>query len=49
MATIFDDEIDVSIADPTDQVPEDMLDDIVEEYLRGVIFDGVRVVATAQG
>ena len=49
MATIFDDEIDVSIADPADQVPAVMLDDIVEEYLRGVIFDGVRLVAVTEG
>ena len=38
------DEIDVSIADRDDEVPLEMLDEIVAEYQRNVLCDGLRVV-----
>lgn len=39
------DEIDVTIADRADEVPMELFDEIVAEYQRNVLFDGVRVVA----
>lgn len=41
----MDEEINVAIAERADAVPLDMLDDIVAEYHRNVMFDGVRMVA----
>ena len=38
------DEIDVSIDDRDDEVPLEMLDEIVAEYQRNVLCDGLRVV-----
>ena len=38
------DEIDVSIADRDDEVPLEMLDEIVAEYQRNVLCDGLLVV-----
>ena len=38
------DEIDVTIADRDDEVPMELLDEIVAEYQRNVLCDGLRVV-----
>ena len=43
------DDVDVALADRDDAVPEDWLDEIVAEYQRNIIFDGVRVQALAEG
>ncbi len=39
------DEIDVTIADRDDEVPMELLDEIVAEYQRNVLCDGMRLVA----
>lgn len=39
------DEIDVTIADRDDEVPMELLDEIVVEYQRNVLCDGMRLVA----
>ena len=39
------DEIDVTIADRDDELPIEMLDEIVAEYRRAVMFDGTGLVA----
>lgn len=41
----MDNEIDTTIADRGDSIPSEMLDEIVAEYERGVMFDGQRLVA----
>lgn len=38
------DEIDVTIADREDQVPMELLDEIVAEYQQAVMFDGIQLV-----
>lgn len=40
----MDDEIDVTIADRDDAVPMDLIDEIVAEYARSVMFDGQQLV-----
>jgi hypothetical protein len=40
------DEIDVTIADREDQVPMELFDEIVTEYQRNVLCDGLRLVVT---
>ena len=42
----MDDEINISIADRDDAVPLEMLDEIVAEYQRAVMFDGQHLVAS---
>ncbi len=42
----MDNEIDPTIADRGDSIPLEMLDEIVAEYERGVMFDGQQLVAT---
>lgn len=42
----MDNEIDPTIADRNDSIPFEMLDEIVAEYERGVMFDGQQLVAT---
>ena len=39
-------EIDSTVADRSDSIHDEMLDEIVAEYERGVMFDGQRLVAT---
>ncbi len=41
----MNDEIDVTIADRDDEVPAEMLEEIVIEYQRAVRFDGTQLVA----
>lgn len=40
----MDDPIDVTIADRSDQVPLDLLDEVVSEYERDIAFDGLALV-----
>ena len=42
----MENEIDSTIADRSDSIPDETLDEIVAEYERGVMFDGQRLVAT---
>ena len=42
----MENEIDSTVADRSDSIPDEMLDEIVAEYERGVMFDGQRIVAT---
>ena len=42
----MENEIDSTVADRSDSIPDEMLDEIVAEYERGVMFDGQRLVAT---
>ena len=44
-----DDNLDVALADRDDAVPEDFLDAIVAEYQRNIVFDGLSVMAVAEG
>ena len=39
------DEIDVTIADRDDEIPLELLDEIVSEYQQAVMFDGVQLVS----
>ena len=43
--TEYVDGIAVDVADQADAVPPEFLDEIVSEYLNGVIFDGKELVA----
>ena len=40
----MDNEIDSTIADRSDSIPAEMLDEIVAEYERAVAFDGAQLV-----
>ena len=42
----MENEIDSTAADRSDSIPDEMLDEIVAEYERSVMFDGQRLVAT---
>ena len=46
---MVDDDIDTSLADREDAVPIEMLDEIVAEYQRNIIFDGVALIVGVAG